>query len=66
MTGKELEYISEAHRSGLFSGDGQFTRSCHEWLENKIGTKKTIVFTPRPCHRATCTYQDNRRRFQNN
>ena len=43
MTGKELEYISEAHRSGLFSGDGQFTRSCHEWLENKIGTKKALL-----------------------
>lgn len=43
MAGKELWYITEAHASGHLSGDGQFTRRCNEWLEQKTGTNKALL-----------------------
>ncbi|VVB88558.1 dTDP-4-amino-4,6-dideoxygalactose transaminase [uncultured archaeon] len=43
MTGKELEYISQAHANGHLSGDGPFTKKCHEWLEKRIGCKKALL-----------------------
>jgi dTDP-4-amino-4,6-dideoxygalactose transaminase len=43
MTGKELWYISQAHINRHLSGDGGFTRNCHEWLERRIGCKKALL-----------------------
>jgi dTDP-4-amino-4,6-dideoxygalactose transaminase len=43
MTGKELSYISQAHTNRHLSGDGAFTRKCHEWLEQRIGCKKALL-----------------------
>ena len=43
MTGKELWYISQAHVNRHLSGDGPFTRKCHEWLEQRIGCKKALL-----------------------
>jgi dTDP-4-amino-4,6-dideoxygalactose transaminase len=43
MTGKELWYISEAHHRGMLAGDGEFTRRCHEWLENNTGCRKALL-----------------------
>lgn len=43
MTGKELWYISQAHASGHLSGDGPFTRKCHEWLELSILCQKALL-----------------------
>ena len=43
MTGKELSYIAEAHASGHLSGDGVFTKRCHEWLESSTGTSKALL-----------------------
>ncbi len=43
MAGKELWYITEAHASGHLSGDGQFTRKCHGWLEQKTGADKALL-----------------------
>lgn len=43
MTGKELWYISQAHASGHLSGDGQFTKKCSAWLEQRIGCKKALL-----------------------
>jgi len=43
MTGKELLYISEAHFNGMLAGDGPFTKKCHNWLENEIGTRKALL-----------------------
>lgn len=43
MTGKELWYISQAHHLGHLSGDGPFTRKCHEWLEGTIGCAKALM-----------------------
>jgi len=43
MTGRELDYIAEAHANGHLSGDGPFTRRCHAWLEREIGTRKALL-----------------------
>lgn len=43
MTGKELEYISQAHACGHLSGNGPFTKKCHTWLEERTGCKKALL-----------------------
>lgn len=43
MTGKELWYISQAHASGHLAGDGQFTKKCSGWLEQRIGCQKALL-----------------------
>jgi dTDP-4-amino-4,6-dideoxygalactose transaminase len=43
MTGKELTYIAKAHGDGHLAGDGQFTRHCNQWLENKVKTHKALL-----------------------
>ena len=43
MTGRELEYIAQAHANGHLSGDGPFTRHCHAWLEQRIGCRKALL-----------------------
>ena len=43
MTGKELEYISEAHSLGHLSGDGSFTRRCQRWMEEQTGCDKALL-----------------------
>lgn len=43
MTGKELYYISQAHHNGQLSGDGPFTKKCHEWFEQKLGCRKALL-----------------------
>lgn len=43
MTGRELHYISQAHASAKLSGDGEFTKKCHQWLEEKTGCKKALL-----------------------
>lgn len=43
MTGKELEYISKAHSNGHLSGDGEFTRRCHDWLNEKTGCVRALL-----------------------
>jgi dTDP-4-amino-4,6-dideoxygalactose transaminase len=43
MTGRELEFIAEAHANGHLSGDGPFTRRCHAWLERTTGARKALL-----------------------
>ena len=43
MTGRELDFIAEAHRNGHLSGDGPFTRRCHAWLETATGARKALL-----------------------
>lgn len=45
ITGKELEYIKDVIESGHLSGDGKYTKLCHEWLEENTGTKKALLTT---------------------
>jgi len=43
ITGKELLYITQAHDHSHLSGDGEFTKKCHAWLERKVGCKKALL-----------------------
>lgn len=43
MTGRELALIGQAHANGHLSGDGEFTRTCHEWLERHIGCRRALL-----------------------
>lgn len=43
MTGKELQYIAEAHMKHHLSGDGMFTHRCNRWLEKKLGCEKALL-----------------------
>ena len=43
LTGKELEYIREAHDCLHLSGDGEFTKKCQAWLEERIGCQKALL-----------------------
>ena len=43
--GKELVYIAEAINNGIISGDGQFTKRCHSFLEAELGVKKAFLTT---------------------
>lgn len=45
LHGRELVYISEAVASGKISGDGLFTKKCHEYFENRYGFKKALMTT---------------------
>ncbi len=43
MTGRELWLISQAHNSGQLSGDGLFTKKCHDWLEKYLNCHKALL-----------------------
>lgn len=45
FSGNERKYIAAAIAAGQISGDGQFTRKCHSFLERKIGVKKAFLTT---------------------
>ena len=51
FTGKETEYIMEAVKAQKICGDGQFTKKCNTWLEEKTGSKKVLLTTS--CTHAT-------------
>ncbi len=51
FTGKETEYIMEAVKAQKICGDGQFTKKCNAWLEEKTGTAKVLLTTS--CTHAT-------------
>jgi len=42
-TGKELGYIAEAHSHLHLSGDGRFTKRCHQWIEQRTGCAKALL-----------------------
>jgi dTDP-4-amino-4,6-dideoxygalactose transaminase len=45
LCGNELKYIQEAVQSGKISGDGIFTKKCHDWFEQKYKFKKCFLTT---------------------
>ena len=42
-TGKEREYIDQAIAHRQLSGDGPFTRRCHQWIESETGCAKALL-----------------------
>ena len=51
FTGKEMEYMKQAVDAQKICGDGQFTKKCNQWIEEKTGTKKALLTTS--CTHAT-------------
>src|ERR1700741_1412268 len=45
ITGLEEKYIREVLLSGKISGDGIFTKRCHEFFEQRYGFKKCLLTT---------------------
>lgn len=45
LTGKEAHYLYQAVLSGKISGDGIFTKKCHQFLESSFGFKKVLLTT---------------------
>jgi len=43
--GTEEEKIHEAIRSHKICGDGEFTKKCHQWIEDVTGCKKALLTT---------------------
>lgn len=41
----QLKYVQQAFESGHLSGDGQFTKKCHAYLEELLGIKKALLTT---------------------
>lgn len=45
LHGKELVYIAQAVATGKISGDGVFTKKCHDFFEQKYSFKKVLMTT---------------------
>jgi dTDP-4-amino-4,6-dideoxygalactose transaminase len=45
LIGKELEYITQSVQSGHASGDGQFSKKCHAYLEQALGAPRVMLTT---------------------
>ncbi|GAC1506884.1 MAG: dTDP-4-amino-4,6-dideoxygalactose transaminase [Candidatus Dormibacteraceae bacterium] len=43
--GREHEYLEAAIASGQISGDGTFTKRCHDFLESQVGVPKALLTT---------------------
>lgn len=45
LTGREHPYMAEAVANGHISGDGSFTKRCHDLLQEKLGVPKALLTT---------------------
>lgn len=45
FTGKELEYVKQAIDAHKICGDGQFTKKCNAWLEQRFHAQKVLLTT---------------------
>jgi dTDP-4-amino-4,6-dideoxygalactose transaminase len=45
LVGKEMEYVKKAMLSDHISGDGEFTKKCHDLLEKSLGIPKVLLTT---------------------
>ena len=43
LTGRELDYIRQAHENMHLSGDGPFTKRCQAWLKERIGAGAVLL-----------------------
>lgn len=51
FVGNEIEYIKTAIAANKICGDGEFTKRCNKWLENKTKSPKVLLTTS--CTHAT-------------
>ncbi len=45
LTGKETHYIEDAVKRGKISGNGHYTKKCHEFFETTYGFNKVLLTT---------------------
>ena len=45
LTGNETKYIEQAVLSGKISGNGEFTKKCHEFFVSRFGFRKVLLTT---------------------
>lgn len=45
LTGKEIDYILESVNTGKISGNGLFTKKCHDFFQNHYDFQKTLLTT---------------------
>jgi dTDP-4-amino-4,6-dideoxygalactose transaminase len=43
IVGKELYYIAQAVLASHLSGDGPYTKLCHQWFESRLGCDKSLL-----------------------
>lgn len=51
FTGKEMDYIRQAVENQKICGDGEFTKKCNTWMEERTGAQKALLTTS--CTHAT-------------
>jgi len=44
-TGNEEQYVLDSIKSYKISGDGEFTKRCHKWFEERLRCKKALLTT---------------------
>ena len=45
FVGDEMKYIEQAIKLHKISGDGEFTKKCNKWLEDKFSAQKVLLTT---------------------
>ncbi|MCL6294676.1 dTDP-4-amino-4,6-dideoxygalactose transaminase [Jejuia spongiicola] len=45
LTGKETQYIEDAVKRGKISGNGDYTKKCHDYFETTFSFKKALLTT---------------------
>ena len=45
VVGREMEYMEQAVKNHKLCGDGEFTKKCHQWMKDKLGTKHVLLTT---------------------
>lgn len=43
--GKELEYVSDAVKKHKICGDGEYTKKCNKWMEDRFKANKVLLTT---------------------
>lgn len=43
LTGNEINFIKNAHARGQLAGDGFYSKSCSQWLEQKLNIPKVLL-----------------------
>ena len=51
FVGNELQYITDAVQKHKICGDGEYTKKCNKWIEERTGTAKALLTTS--CTHAT-------------
>lgn len=45
FTGNEVEYIRQAIKNNKICGDGEFTKGCNKWIEERFDIQKALLTT---------------------